>query len=87
MVPEARLERTDDGLLPAGEGWFVLNAREARWFDFPGHGRTPALQGKGDFAQLGLGITVLEPGEPMAMAYARYPAPAATRYGEGWLGA
>ena len=26
MVPEAPLERTDLGLVPAGEGWFVLNA-------------------------------------------------------------
>jgi hypothetical protein len=32
VVPEAPLERTDAGLVPAGEGWFVLNAREARWF-------------------------------------------------------
>jgi hypothetical protein len=33
VVPEAPLERTDAGLVPAGEGWFVLNAREARWFE------------------------------------------------------
>jgi hypothetical protein len=32
VVPEANLERTDAGLVPAGQGWFVLNAREARWF-------------------------------------------------------
>jgi hypothetical protein len=31
MVPEASLERTENGLMPRGEGWFVLNAREARW--------------------------------------------------------
>jgi quercetin dioxygenase-like cupin family protein len=67
MVPEAPLEESDDGLLPAGAGWFVLNARAARWFDFEGRGRTPALQGRGDFPQLGLGLTVLARGEPMAM--------------------
>ena len=28
-VPEAELKRTDAGLIPQGEGWFVLNARDA----------------------------------------------------------
>jgi len=32
MVPEASLEQTKHGLVAAGEEWFVLNAREARWF-------------------------------------------------------
>jgi uncharacterized cupin superfamily protein len=67
VVPEATLEETEHGLVPAGRGWFVLNAREARWFETGGRGREPSLQGKGDFAQLGMGLTVLEPGEPMAM--------------------
>jgi hypothetical protein len=35
MVPEAPLEETEAGLVPAGTGWFVLNARDARWFDRP----------------------------------------------------
>ena len=30
-VPEAGLEQTEFGLVPSGEGWFVVNAREARW--------------------------------------------------------
>jgi hypothetical protein len=29
MVPEAALEQTEAGLAPVGEGWVVLNAREA----------------------------------------------------------
>ena len=66
MVSEARLEQTEDGLVPAGKGWFVLNARQARWWD-RGHGHEVGLQGTADFAQLGLGLTVLEPGEPMAI--------------------
>jgi quercetin dioxygenase-like cupin family protein len=67
VVPEASLEETEHGLMPVGRGWFVLNARDARWFDTGGRGKEPGLQGKGDFAQLGLGLTVLEPGEPMSM--------------------
>ena len=31
MVAEAPLESTDGGLVPVGEGWFVLNAHEARF--------------------------------------------------------
>jgi len=67
MVPEAPLEQTEEGLLPAGEGWFVLNARDARWFNREGQGVAPGLQGRADFRQLGMGLNVLAPGEPMAM--------------------
>jgi uncharacterized cupin superfamily protein len=67
MVPEALLEETELGLRPAGKGWFVLNARDARWADRRGRGSEAGLQGRGDFAQLGVGLYVLEPGEPMAM--------------------
>jgi hypothetical protein len=31
MADEARLEETGPGLAPAGEGWFVVNVREAAW--------------------------------------------------------
>ena len=36
VVPEARLERTEAGLVPAGHGWFVLNARDAGWLQGEG---------------------------------------------------
>jgi uncharacterized cupin superfamily protein len=67
MVAEAQLRETGHGLMPVGPGWFVLNARDARWFETGGRGKTPGLQGEGDFPHLGLGLTVLEPGEPMSM--------------------
>jgi hypothetical protein len=35
-MPEAKLELTEAGLVPAGTDWFVVNARDARWFDRPG---------------------------------------------------
>jgi hypothetical protein len=31
MVPEAPLEAREHGLVPKGDGWFVLNARDAPW--------------------------------------------------------
>lgn len=31
MVVEARLEETGSGVVPGGEGWYVLNLRDAEW--------------------------------------------------------
>ena len=67
MVPEASLEQTEHGLVPSGEGWYVLNARNARWWDREGGARQMGMQGKAAFPQLGVGLYVLAPGEPMAM--------------------
>jgi uncharacterized cupin superfamily protein len=63
MVPESQLESSDSGLVPAGEGWFVLNARDARWLD--GHfGAYTRFEGEPRFPKLGFNIAVLEPGQP-----------------------
>jgi uncharacterized cupin superfamily protein len=67
MVPESRLELTEHGLLPKGEGWFVLNARDASWWHGPGRSAICDFEGEQDFTQLGLNLNVLGPGEPMAM--------------------
>ena len=67
MVPEAPLEQTDAGLVPNGEGWFVLNAREARWYHTPGRSAICDLEGDIDFAQIGINVSVLQPGESMGM--------------------
>jgi uncharacterized cupin superfamily protein len=68
MVPEAPLEDTDVGRVPADEGWFVLNAKEARWRDSGPLGKLTFFEGdKAGFEQLGINVSVLEPGQPMAM--------------------
>lgn len=67
MVPEAPLERTNEGLVARGEGWFVLNAREGRWRDRPGRGRVIGFEAGTDFPQLGVALYVLAPGEPIGM--------------------
>jgi uncharacterized cupin superfamily protein len=66
VVREAPLEQTEHGLRPGGPGWFVLNLREACWFD-RGLGLEAGISGSGDFPQVGIGISVLRPGDPMAM--------------------
>jgi uncharacterized cupin superfamily protein len=67
MVAEARLEQLPEGHGAEGAGWYVLNARDARWWERRGLGRWADLEGDGDFAQLGMRIAVLEPGRPTGM--------------------
>jgi uncharacterized cupin superfamily protein len=69
-VPEARLEESGSGLAPTGPGWFVLNVGEAMWLTTEGGEKkrsgsecafeTPVAE----FAQVGVRIHVLPPGEP-----------------------
>lgn len=63
MADEAPLSETPTGAVPNGPGWFVLNARDARWQtgDFGAYTR---FEGETSFAELGFNIAVLAPGEP-----------------------
>jgi uncharacterized cupin superfamily protein len=68
-MTEARLVPADDGgLMPDGDaGWFVLNARDARWLDGD-LGKYTGFEGETfRFAQLGINLNVMAPGEPMTM--------------------
>ena len=67
MVPEAPLEQTDAGLVANGDGWYVLNAKDTRWYHADGRPALCDLEGEAGFAQLGLNIVVLGPGQAMAM--------------------
>ena len=67
MVPEAPVEPTEHGLVPKGEGWFVVSAREARWLERPGRGLRCGFEGEPEFAQLGVSLYVLDAGEPIGM--------------------
>lgn len=66
-MPEADLQPTDFGLVPNGEGWFVLNARDGRWRVWEGVGTRLSFEGDMDFPQLGVNLLVLAPGEPIGM--------------------
>jgi uncharacterized cupin superfamily protein len=73
-VAEAPLERGEHGAVAGGEGWFVLNAREAVWGVSDEMGVFTRL-GEGPesrFQQLGFNIGVLWPGQPACM-YHREP--------------
>jgi len=66
MVPEAPLEPADGGMVPKGEGWFVVNAREARWLEGR-YGAYTRFEGDHRFERLGINIGVLAPGQPACL--------------------
>jgi len=68
VVPEAPLERTEHGTFPYGDGWFVVNARDAQWFDSDGLGFYAPFEGENaTFGEVGINLSILRPGEPSGM--------------------
>ena len=63
-VPEARIGQAEHGAVVESDGWFVLNTADAVWDRHHIGGRWVAFDGNAPFEQLGIGIHVLEPGEP-----------------------
>jgi uncharacterized cupin superfamily protein len=81
-VPEAPLAEAASGLVPAGEGWFVVNAADAAWVTNDAFGARCPFEANGPavrknpelvertFSQLGFGLYVLEPGKPSGLYHA-----------------
>lgn len=70
MIPEAKVAATETGLVPEGEGWYVLNARESQWQRSEENGAWCHFEGDVRFAQLGMNVNVLEPGQPLCAYHA-----------------
>ena len=67
-MPETPLRDSGSGLAPAGEGWFVVNVRDAWWGTLEGFGSSCMFEHwEAPFPQLGIRLTVLEPGQPNAL--------------------
>jgi uncharacterized cupin superfamily protein len=79
MPQEAQLVHTAAGLVPQGDGWFVVNARDAAWLRNDAFGARCAFEADGRIVQeqpslrvqqhpeLGIRLHVLEPGKPSTM--------------------
>lgn len=64
MVDEARLDESEGGLVPATDGWFVVNVRAGRWMTNDVLGDAFVVEGDdAGFAQLGFTVAVLRPGQ------------------------
>jgi uncharacterized cupin superfamily protein len=64
VIEESPLRRTEHGLVAETDGWFVVNARDVRWFDDSQFGVFTPFAGEHRFPQLGVNLIVLEPGQP-----------------------
>ena len=67
MIEESPLRATEHGLVPESDGWFVVNAREARWIDDGGMGVYTKFEGEARFPLIGINLAVLQPGQPSSM--------------------
>jgi uncharacterized cupin superfamily protein len=64
-LSEARLERSDAGLVATSDGWFVVDVRDAAWVTNDHFGGACIFEGDdAPFRQLGFTIAVLQPGKP-----------------------
>jgi uncharacterized cupin superfamily protein len=63
-VAEARREDSGSGLASAGDGWFVVNVRDAEWWVSKAFGSGVGFESREfPFRQLGINLSVVEPGE------------------------
>jgi uncharacterized cupin superfamily protein len=67
MVDESELAQTENGIVPRDGGWFVVNAREARWWHNDMLGSACTFEGDVRFPDFGINIQVLNRKEPNCM--------------------
>jgi uncharacterized cupin superfamily protein len=70
VIEEARLEETGSGLAPAGDGWFILSLRDAAWETNDVLGDACFFEGSEPFAEIGLNLRVLRPGQTRVLYHA-----------------
>jgi len=61
---EARIEQTDAGAIAATPGWFVVNLGDCRWSRSEEGGEWTDFEPPGGFEHYGIGVHVLQPGQP-----------------------
>jgi len=64
---EARIEQTDEGVVAASPGWYVLNLAECRWMRSEEGGEWSAFEAGSGLEQYAIGVHVLQPGQPNGM--------------------
>jgi uncharacterized cupin superfamily protein len=69
MTEEARMEEMPSGVRPAGDGWFVVNVRDTAWVVHDAFGSGCVFENReaGGFPELGINISVVEPGQPLCL--------------------
>jgi len=69
MTEEARMEETPSGLRPADGGWFVVNVADTAWVTHHAFGSGCVFENRegAEFPELGINISVIEPGQPLCL--------------------
>jgi uncharacterized cupin superfamily protein len=67
MPREAQLTEHEGGLVPAEDGWFVVNAADAPWWRSDDRGATCYFEGERVFPQIAIRLKALWPGRPNGM--------------------
>ena len=67
----AEIESTPEGDVARWKGWYVLNARQARWLHLGSFGGSDChFEGDERFGEFGFHLGVIQPGEPISMYHA-----------------
>jgi uncharacterized cupin superfamily protein len=67
-MEEARLERSEHGLWPVTEGWFVLNVRDGPWMANEAFGEACIFESDDvQFPDVGYTLLVFRPGQPSGL--------------------
>jgi uncharacterized cupin superfamily protein len=65
---EETLREGEEGLVPDGDGWFIVNIADSQGLRAEGRGSGAMFEGSiGDFPQFGINVRLLEPGTPASM--------------------
>ena len=69
MTEKAKLEETPAGLTPTDDGWFVVNVRDTAWLTHDAFGSGCVFENRqgAAFPELGINISVMEPGQPLCL--------------------
>jgi uncharacterized cupin superfamily protein len=73
VTEEAQLREGEAGLVPEGDGWFIVNVADAQGMQSERFGRACIFEGEAKFPQFGINIRVLEPGEPNCLYHRESP--------------
>ena len=61
---QADMTETPEGLVPEGDGWFIVNVADARGMQGEAFGQAVRFQGEIEFPGFGVNIRRLQPGQP-----------------------
>jgi hypothetical protein len=81
VAPEASREETEHGTVFKADGWYVLNARDARWYHVGGY----TVDAVALRHEAGVEEETTEPDAAYTAVRAKYGTREPQRYRDGWL--